>query len=182
MTRLPDFSLTSTDGTTVTPADLRGRPHVLYLSRHLGCTVCQARVRALLEHREELAARGARLVVVVPADLERARAWQRLEGAHDVTVLADPGRRLAGAVRTNRRNLGWLLHRRTLLDGLRELRHGRLPTYRAGDDPAALGADLVLDAAGRVVMVHRATSAGDRRAPAELLRVLDGLPQVAARP
>lgn len=181
MARLPEFSLTATDGTTVTPADLRGRPHVLYLTRHLGCTVCQARLRAVLEARPAIAARGAGLVVVLAADLERARAWQRREGAHDVTVLADPERRLATALHAGRPRPSWVLRPGVLAIGLRELVRGRAPSFRAGDDPAALGADVVLDPDGRMAFIHRPTSAGDRRAPAELVAELDRLPQPVGR-
>jgi hypothetical protein len=34
--KLPPFSLAAAGGSTVRDVDLRGRPHVLYLSRHPG--------------------------------------------------------------------------------------------------------------------------------------------------
>ena len=179
MARLPDFSLTATDGSAVTPADLRGRPHLLYLTRHLGCTVCQARLRTLLDAREEIAARGAGLVVVLAADPERARAWQRREGALDVIVLADPARTLTRALRTGRTGPSGARHRVGRAAGLRGLLRGR--GGRAGDEAAALGADVVLDVDARPTFVHRPTSAGDRSSPATLLAELDGLREPAVR-
>ena len=116
-------------------------------------------------------AAGADLLVVLPVPAERAEAWRRANGADDVLVAGDADRALYRALGVGRgtpRHL--LLDPRSWREAAGELLRGRLAWKHRGDDGFQLGADVVLDAQGRVVFIHRPETAADRTAVAELLR------------
>lgn len=65
--RAPGFSLPSATGQTVTLDGLRaGGPVVVTFYRGAWCPYCNIALRALQQHHEAIAARGARLVAVSP--------------------------------------------------------------------------------------------------------------------
>ena len=116
-------------------------------------------------------AAGADLLVVLPIPADRAEGWRQANRAWDVTVAADPDRALYRALGVGRgtpRHL--LLDPRSWREAAAELLHGRLPLKHRGDDGFQLGADLVLDAEGRIAFSHRPATAADRVPVAELLR------------
>jgi hypothetical protein len=75
--------------------------------------------------------------------------------------------RALGIGRGTPRNL--LLDPRSWREAAGELRHGRFAMKHRGDDGFQLGADVVLDAEGRVAFIHRPATAADRVPVAELL-------------
>ncbi len=166
----PDLSLPRAGGGTVSRADLIGRPWVMYISRHLGCSVCQRHLRRAVECRTTIRASGSDLLVILPTSAGRAEEWQQANNAQDVTVIGDQDRALYRALEIGRgtpRKL--LLDPRSWREATGELLHGRLPTKHRGDDGFQLGADVVLDAEGHIAFIHRPSTAADRILVEQLL-------------
>jgi hypothetical protein len=106
----------------------------------------------------------------------RAAGWSRelgLEGGRTV-VLADPGQELYAALGAGRPLPLWALRPRVAAAGVRALLARERVGWTRGDDGRLLGADVVVDADGRVVLLHVATDATDRVAPAQLVAALEG--------
>lgn len=124
----------------------------------------------MLEARDEIRARGADLLVVMPIPPERAETWRRGHDARDVLVAADRERTLYRALDVGRgsaRNL--LLDPASWRDGAAEALRLR-PAWKArGDDGFQLGADVVLDRDAEVVLLHRPRTAADRIPVEELI-------------
>ena len=113
---------------------------------------------------------------MLPIDATRLAVWREMEQLEDVTALADPSRSLYGALGASRPRIPlWVLQPRTLLAGLAALGRGSRPTLAKGDDPLQLGIDAIVARDGEIVVLHRATSASDRLAPAELVRRIEAL-------
>jgi hypothetical protein len=123
-----------------------------------------------VEAKTAIRAAGADLLIVLPTSAGRAEGWRQANNAWDVTVIGDEERvlyRALGVGRGTPRNL--LLDPRSWREAAGELRHGRFAMKHRGDDGFQLGADVVLDAAGRVAFIHRPATAADRVPVAELL-------------
>jgi peroxiredoxin len=166
----PDVGLPLAGGGTVSRADLVGRPWIVYLSRHLGCSVCQRHLRHAVETKTAIRAAGADLLVVLPTSPGRAEAWQQSNNARDVKVIGDQDCVLYCALDIGRgtpRKL--LLDSQSWREAARELLHGRFPTKHRGADGFQLGADMVLDAKGRIAFIHRPSTAADRVPVEQLL-------------
>ena len=169
----PDLALPRAGGGTISRADLVGRSWIVYLSRHLGCSVCQRHLRRAVESQTAIRAAGADLLVVLPTSPGRAEDWQRSNNALDVTVIADQDCALYHALDIGRgtaRKL--LLDPRSWREATGELLHGHFPTKHRGADGFQLGADLVLDADGRIAFIHRPSNAADRVSVEQLLTYL----------
>ena len=167
----PDLALPRAGGGTVARADLVGRPWIVYLSRHLGCSVCQRHLRRSVETKTAIRAAGADLLVVLPTSPGRAEDWQQSNNAQNVTVIGDEDCALYHALNIGRgtpRKL--LLDPRSWREATGELLHGHFPSKHRGADGFQLGADLVLDAEGRIVFIHRPATAADRIPVEQLLR------------
>ena len=123
-----------------------------------------------MEAKTAIRAAGADLLIVLPVSAGRAEGWRQANNARDVTVIGDDERvlyRALGIGRGTPRNL--LLDPRSWREAAGELRHGRFAMKHRGDDGFQLGADVVLDAEGRVAFIHRPATAADRVPVAELL-------------
>lgn len=174
--KLPPFSLTAADGSTVTEADLLGQPHVLYLSRHPGCNICSVQLRRVADARMQIREAGGELVIVLPIDARRAGLWREMEGLEDVIALADPAHELYRALGAARPRIPlWVLRPSTLLAEVSAVRHGNRPGYSKRDDGLQLGLDAIIARDGEIVVLHRASSPSDRLAPAELVRRIEAL-------
>ena len=116
-----------------------------------------------MEAKTAIRAAGADLLVVLPTSAGRAEGWRQSNNAWDVTVIGDEDCALYGALGVGRgtpRNL--LLDPRSWREATGELLHGRFAMKHRGDDGFQLGADVVLDAEGHVVFIHRPATAADR--------------------
>lgn len=74
--RVPEFSGTTDDGRTVTDAELRGRPAVLYFYPKASSVGCTLEAREFARHHAEFVAAGVRVIGVsidAPADQSRFR-------------------------------------------------------------------------------------------------------------
>ncbi len=123
-----------------------------------------------MEAKTAIRAAGADLLVVLPTSAGRAEGWRQTHHAWDVTVIGDEDRALYRALGIGRgtpRDL--LLDPRSWREAAGELLHGRFAMKHRGDDGFQLGADVVLDADGHVVFIHRPATAADRVPVEELL-------------
>ena len=123
-----------------------------------------------MEAKTAIRAAGADLLVVLPTSPGRAEGWRQANQAWDVTVIGDEDRALYRALGVGRgtpRHL--LLDPRSWREAIGELAHGRLAMKHRGDDGFQLGADVLLDAEGRVAFIHRPATAADRVPIGELL-------------
>lgn len=122
----------------------------------------------------EAVAPGLRVVVVTFAPVERLAGWRERLGL-PFDLAADPERRAYrdwGLLVGSRWAVWhpWVLVRyaRLVLSGM------ALQKAAADDDLAQLGGDFLLDAAGRIVFVHRSERPDDRPGVGELLRSVGG--------
>ena len=123
-----------------------------------------------MEAKTAIRAAGADLLVVLPTSAGRAEGWRQSNNAWDVTVIGDEDRvlyRALGVGRGTPRDL--LLDPRSWREAAGELLHGRFAMKHRGDDGFQLGADVVLDAEGRVAYIHHPSTAADRVPVEELL-------------
>ena len=86
----PDFRLTNQHGDPLSLADLRGTRTVLYFYPKDNTPGCTLEACNLRDGREELAARGFRIVGISP-DSERSHLNFCTKHALDFTLLSDPG-------------------------------------------------------------------------------------------
>src|SRR3954468_7413286 len=74
----PDVLLQSADDTYVQLAQFWQRtPVLLFFVRHVGCVFCREQVRALAQHYDEIRARGAEVVAIIPTDTINAARFAR---------------------------------------------------------------------------------------------------------
>ena len=85
----PNFRLTNQHGDPLSLADLRGTRTVLYFYPKDNTPGCTLEARNLRDGREELAARGFRIVGISP-DTERSHLNFCTKHALDFTLLSDP--------------------------------------------------------------------------------------------
>ncbi len=90
-------------------------------------------------------------------------------------VIADPRRTLYRSLGALRPRPVWILRPRVLAAGLRAFLARERVSVTKGDDTLLLGIDLVVDATGRIALIHRARDAADRLPPSGLIDVLIGL-------
>jgi peroxiredoxin len=91
---LPELVLEDEEGGTLSTKALLGHPAVLLFYRGNWCPLCMAQIRELAGEYRELAARGAKVLLVSPQPHEQTRA---LAARFDVPFLflVDPGGRVA---------------------------------------------------------------------------------------
>jgi hypothetical protein len=127
-----------------------------------------------VEAQDQIVERGARLVIVVPVAVDRAREWRAAAGIA-TPVWADPEKALYAALGALRPRGTWTLRPAILWRGFVELLHGNVPRKAPGVDPLHQGVDCVVDAGGTIVELHRPVNAGDRLSVADILATLDRL-------
>ncbi|QYO78414.1 peroxiredoxin [Devosia salina] len=129
----PDFSLALDDGTTLTRADLKGRPAVLFFYPEDDSGGCVDENQEFSALAAEFAARGAVLVGVSPDTLESHRKFRAKYGL-TIPLGADPDRQTIEAF------------------GLWQLKklYGR-------EFMGLVRTSFILDAEGRVARIIRAT-------------------------
>ena len=112
-------------------------------------------------------------MVVLPIDQARADSWRAAHAPTSVRVVGDPDLAIFRALGAGRPSGAWVLRPRPLWTAFVELLRGNLPRREhRTDDTSILGVDLVTDAAGGIVLLHRARSASDRVTVDRLLAAL----------
>jgi peroxiredoxin len=151
---LPELLLEDEHGRAVSSKALLGSPAVLLFYRGNWCPLCMAQIRELSEQYKELAARGAKVVLVSPQSHAQTR---ELAARFRVPFhfLVDPRGRAA-------RQLG-ILHEAGVPLGMR------------GYDPdTVFPTAVVTDAAGRILLADQTDNYRVRPEPATFVAALDG--------
>ncbi|MFC3705865.1 peroxiredoxin [Devosia honganensis] len=143
----PDFTLARDDGTTISPAALKGRPAVLYFYPQDDSGGCVDENKEFSALAPEFAARGAVLVGISPDDIDSHRKFRAKYGL-TVPLGADPERRTIEAF------------------GLWQLKklYGR-------EFMGLVRTSFVIDAEGRIARIVRATRIKGHAA--KMLQALD---------
>lgn len=140
------------------------QPTLVVFARHQDCPFCQIHVSRLIANKDRI----GRIVVI------GFEGWRRLTEVADglpfeFVCASDPGREayeLVGArkIRTPlflaRPDAMWVLGKHVLKGN---------PLVRQGGDLSQLGADVVVDAAGRVTWSHVSSSPADRPSVDEII-------------
>lgn len=173
--RFPAFSLPTTDGGTLTGADLVGRPWFAYLARHPGCFVCQAKLADALGHREELRALGGDLVLFFNADAGYTEMWTRRMKENgdlpaDLTVAIDPDATLYRDLGTVR---GGYLDDVLSTPGMLWRSRAHVRKWRlTRSDMLRMGADVAVRPDGGIALRHVCADPEDRADPAAVVAAL----------
>lgn len=157
----PDFTLSTSDGGTVSLDDVRGRRVVLLTYRGGWCPFCTTELLELRDHYQEILDRKVEVIAVSVDDPEQSEAMRRRVGL-DITFASD--------------------HDGTLLDALGIAdADGLVPGLAAagfgGSDAVGssvyLPTTVLLDDEGVVRWVHRAENYRVRATPADVVRAID---------
>jgi len=148
----PDFTLARDDGTTISPAALKGRPAVLYFYPQDDSGGCVDENKEFSALAPEFAARGAVLVGISPDDIDSHRKFRAKYGL-TVPLGADPERRTIEAF------------------GLWQLKklYGR-------EFMGLVRTSFVIDAEGRIARISRAT-----RIKGHAAKMLEALDEMLAK-
>jgi len=151
---LPDLLLEDEQGRAVSSKEFLGSPAVLLFYRGNWCPLCMAQIRELSEEYKDLAARGAKVILVSPQFHAQTR---ELAARFRVPFhfLVDPGGRAA-------RQLG-ILH------------EAGVPLGIGGYDPdTVFPTAVVTDATGRILLADQTDNYRVRPEPATFVAALDG--------
>ena len=124
--------------------------------------------------REEIEARGAKLVFIGQATPEHAAHFQR-RFAPDVPVLADDKRESYKAMGIPRATAAQLLGPKSVLKGISRIATSGQVTVqgRVIGDAAQLGATFIVLPSGKVAWSHVSQDASDNAEPEDVLEALD---------
>jgi peroxiredoxin len=78
--KLPEFSATHEDGTTVNSSDLLGRPAVILFVRGNWCPFCSKQVEEITAHYKSISDLGAKLIFITPKPLGTTRRVAEMFG------------------------------------------------------------------------------------------------------
>lgn len=153
---LPDFTLERDDGTPVSSRSFVGQPAIFLFYRGNWCPLCMAQIREIAGLYQQLADRGAQIVLISPQSHAHT---QKLAARFDVPFhfLADPGNRAAV-------ELG-IAHQ------------GGLPTAMTAlgyDTDTVMPTVVITDATGTILFADETDDYRVRPEPETFLRVLDG--------
>jgi peroxiredoxin len=126
--------------------------------------------------REDIEARGARLVFIGQATPKHAAHFQR-RFAPDVPVLADEKRESYKAMRIPRATAAQLLGPKSVLKGISRIATSGQVTVqgRIIGDAAQLGATFIVLPSGEVAWSHVSQDASDNAEPEDVLAALDAV-------
>ena len=180
---LPSFDLPTAEGGRLTRDDLLGRPWFVYLARHPGCFVCQAKLAGALAVRDEVRALGGDVLLGFQAQLAYCEMWvakskEQGDLPADLQVLVDPDGTFyeqAGTIRGDLRHevgkaVGSLWRSRA------HIRKWRLTP----NDMLRMGADLAVAPDGTLAFRHVCRDPEDRADPRDVLAALRTATPVAA--
>jgi peroxiredoxin len=87
----PNFTLIDTAGKTVSLADYRGKPVVLYFSEGAGCQSCLTQMADIERHSSDFAKAGITMLPIVMNSAEQIRADMAQEGVRTPFLLDTSG-------------------------------------------------------------------------------------------
>jgi len=171
----PDFQVQLADGGVARLGDYSGRHLLLVFVRHLACLPCQQHLHEIESELAVIEGSGARILVISFDGHEEVRLYKsRLNVSFPVA--SDKSCAAYRAYGLSRASFLRTWHPKTLLRYVTLLRQGhQLQKPRKGSDLSQLGADIVVDADGRVKYVHYSERPDDRPAIADVVQAVIGL-------
>ena len=172
----PDVALQSIDDAPVQLAQFWQRaPAVLFFVRHIGCVFCREQVRALAQRYDEIRARDAEVVAIIPTDPINADRFARSMRL-PYPVLCDMPRRAFAAFGLYETTLGDLAQPEVLLRTARQFARGNIPRVNPfSSSLTQLGGVFIVGSDGVVRLGHAATPVFTYPAIDTCLAVLDSM-------
>lgn len=163
--RIDPITLVDTDGKQVELASVLSTPLIIPLVRYYGCMPCQAYLRELEGHREQLEKLGLGLIGVGGAADYQAR--HLMDHGVGFPLLLDPEHRLYASLDIRRIHWWKLLSPITWWKYLKSARRAR--QGRITDHPLQAPGLVILDKDGTVRFLHRGETLGDYPSIPQLL-------------
>lgn len=173
-----DVVLQTIDGASVRLAQFwQHRPALIFFVRHIGCVFCREQVRALAQRYDDIRARGAEVIAIIPADAINTGRFAR--GMRlPYPVLCDMPRRAFAAFGLYDTTLGDLAQPEVLLRTVRQFARGNIPTVNPfSSSLTQLGGVFIVGSDGIVRLGHAATPVFTYPAIDTCLAVLDSMHQ-----
>lgn len=145
----PDPLLTTVSGQPFRLSSIwQHQPVLIFFLRHLGCAVCRAELRHLIERAADFEARNIAIVVIAPVDVQAAQTFARMQRL-PFLLLADPGRVAYHAFNIGEGSLWDAFGPGVLLRQSAQMLRGNIPSITAsGGSVKQLGGVCIVDAAG----------------------------------
>jgi peroxiredoxin len=172
----PDVALETIEGEGVRLAQFwRRAPLLLFFVRHVGCVFCREQVRALAQRYEDIRARGAEVIAIIPTDPINAGRFARSMRL-PYPVLCDTPRRAFAAYGLYEATIGDLAQPEVLLRTARQFARGDLPIVNPfSSSLTQLGGVFIIGSDGMVRLGHAATPVFTYPAVDACLTVLERL-------
>ncbi|GAB4550989.1 MAG: hypothetical protein Tsb0013_12930 [Phycisphaerales bacterium] len=152
-------TLTSDDGRTLR-ALTDGRPALVVLLRHSGCTFCKEALEDLRTQRRRIEDAGVGIVVVTMSGDEQNRALRERYGLEGVAFVSDPARVAYRALELRRGSFAQLFGLSSWIRGAIATLKGHAPGPLVGDGFQMPGSFVIQN--GRVRRAHRHARASER--------------------
>jgi peroxiredoxin len=180
-TRAPDVVVETTEGDSVRLAQFWQRaPVVLFFVRHVGCVFCREQVRSLAQRYDDIRARGADVIAIIPTDAINAGRFARSMRL-PYQVVCDMPRRAFAAFGLYETTIGELAQPEVVLRTARQFARGNLPVVNPfSSSLTQLGGVFIIGSDGVVKLGHAATPVFTYPAIDTCLAVLDSLHEPSA--
>lgn len=172
----PDVLLLTTESESVRLAQFwQHTPVLIFFVRHVGCVFCREQVRALAQRYDDIRARGAEVIAIIPTDAINAGRFAR--SMHlPYPVLCDTPRRAFAAFGLYETPIGNLVQPEVLLRTARQFARGNIPTVNPfSSSLTQLGGVFIVGSDGVVQLGHAATPVFTYPSVDSCLTVLDSL-------
>ncbi len=137
-----------------------GKPLLLLLTRHTGCTFCKEAIADLKQHRSAIEAEGLSIAVVSMSEPDDLAYHAEQFGLSELSWISDPDRLSYRALELKRGSFMELFGPSVWLRGIAATLRGHLVGKLAGDGFQMPGSFVIKD--GRVLRAHRHKNAGER--------------------
>src|SRR6476661_9599051 len=151
----PTVLLQTIDGESVRLAQFwRSAPVVIFFVRHVGCVFCREQVRMLAQRYDDIRARGAEVIAIIPTDAINASRFARSLRL-PYPVLCDMPRRAFAAFGLYETTIGDLAQPEVLLRTARQFARGNIPTVNPfSSSLTQLGGVFIVGSDGVVRLGH----------------------------
>lgn len=172
----PNILLQTTDGENVQLAQFWQRaPVLIFFVRHIGCVFCREQVRAMAQRYDDIRARNAEVIAIIPTDAINAGRFARSLRL-PYPVLSDTPRRAFAAFGLYETTMSDLAQPEVLLRTARQFARGNIPTVNPfSSSLTQLGGVFIVDSAGIVRLGHAATPVFTYPSIDSCLAVLDSM-------
>ncbi|MGH9174454.1 MAG: SelL-related redox protein [Vicinamibacterales bacterium] len=164
----PDAEVVDLDGHRVRLADQWGDGlTALVFMRHAGCIFCRVQIKDLRDNAADLERAGLSVVVITPDRPSRARKFVE-EYRVPFPLLTDVERNAYTAYGLTEGGFGQFINPHVALRGVEAVAKGNF-IRRPGSNPRQLPGTAIVDRAGRLRHLHRATDAADHLTSRDLI-------------